>query len=77
MTMDRIMSGVGQFDDGFDDEFFLDQDGGEEVDWPQPEWLHSGCLNVGFALEVGRAARSRTTAWSASRWTWPTLLTWR
>jgi hypothetical protein len=58
MTMDRIMSGVGEFDDGFDDEFFLDQEDGEEVDWPQPEWLHSGCLNVGFALEVGTCCKN-------------------
>ena len=58
MTMDRIMSGVGEFDDGFDDEFFLDDEDGEEVDWPQPEWLHSDCLNAGFALEVGTCCKN-------------------
>ena len=58
MTMDRIMSGVGGFDDGFDDEYFLDQEDGEEADWPRPEWLHADCLNVGFALEVGTCCKN-------------------
>jgi hypothetical protein len=58
MTMDRVMSGLDEFDDGFDDEYFLGQNDDEEVDWPRPEWLHSDCLNVGFALEVGTCCKN-------------------
>ena len=28
--------------DEFDDEYFLDEDGDEEDDWPRPEWLRPG-----------------------------------
>jgi hypothetical protein len=57
MTMDRMMSGLDAFDDGFDDGYLLDSGGAEEVDWPQPEWLHADCLSVGFALEVGTCCK--------------------
>ena len=42
--------------DEFDDEYFLDDD--EEDDWPRPAWLHPGCLNVGFALDVGTCCKN-------------------
>jgi hypothetical protein len=58
MTMDRMMSGLDEFDDGFDDEHFPGDDNGEQDRWPRPEWLPAGCLNVGFALEVATCCQN-------------------
>ena len=44
--------------DEFDDEYFLDDYDDEEDDWPRPAWLHPGCLNVGFAVDVGTCCKS-------------------
>ena len=44
--------------DEFDDEYFLDEDGDEEEDWPRPAWLHPDCLNACFALEVGTCCKN-------------------
>jgi hypothetical protein len=59
MTMDRMMSGLDEFDDGFDDgEYSLDEDNDEEDRWPRPEWLPADCLNAGFALEVATCCKN-------------------
>ncbi|HEY5019337.1 MAG TPA: hypothetical protein VII59_21410 [Streptosporangiaceae bacterium] len=56
--LSRIVSDPDAFDDAFGDEYFLTEDDGEEDRWPRPEWLPSGCLNVGFALEVGTCCKN-------------------
>jgi hypothetical protein len=58
MTMDRMTSGSGGFDDELDDEYFLDSDDDEEDRWPRPEWLPADCLNAGFALEVATCCKN-------------------
>jgi hypothetical protein len=63
MTMDRMMSGLDDFDDGFDDEYVLDEDADEEAAdeedrWPRPEWLPADCRNAGFALEVATCCKN-------------------
>jgi hypothetical protein len=58
MTIGRMASGLGGFDDEFGDEFFLDSDDDDEDRWPRPEWLPAGCLNVGFALEVATCCKN-------------------
>jgi hypothetical protein len=55
MTTGPLMSGLGESDD----ECFLDSgDEGEDDGGPRPEWLHSDCLNVCFALEVGTCCKN-------------------
>jgi hypothetical protein len=56
--MDRMMSGLDGFDDGFGGEYFLDSGGDEEADWPRPQWLPADCQNAGFALEVGTCCKN-------------------
>jgi hypothetical protein len=58
MTIGRMLSGLGGFDDEFDDEYFLDSDDDDEDRRPRPEWLPADCLNVGFALEVATCCKN-------------------
>jgi hypothetical protein len=61
MTTGPLMSGTdefdGDFDDESDDEYLLDSGDEDDDRFPRPQWLHSNCLNVCFALEVGTCCK--------------------
>jgi hypothetical protein len=53
-----MLPGPDEFDDDFETDCFIEEDDGEEDQWPQPDWLPADCLTVGFALEVGTCCKS-------------------
>src|SRR5258708_15716250 len=58
MTTGPLMSGLDEFDDESDDEYFFDSGDEDDDRSSRPEWLHSDCLNVCFALEIGTCCKN-------------------
>lgn len=55
MSIDRVISGMDEFDE---DQDLFGKEEDQDDRWPRPEWLPPDCLNACFALEVGTCCKN-------------------